>query len=275
MRAVQPFASRTITLPARDATTVELSRVHSAAHIDSLTRIMSGDGAGQIDADTWYSAGSWAAALAAAGGTVELATRIAAGELDNGFALVRPPGHHATRDQAMGFCFFNSIAVAAAALRARGLRPAIVDWDVHHGNGTQDIFYADADVLFVSLHEWPQYPGTGAAAETGVGAGIGATLNVPVPAGTDGARYLEIFTAQVVPRVRAFAPDIILVSAGFDAHRADPIGGLALDTATYAALTRALLAISPRLLCVLEGGYDLDALGQSVAAVLDVLVKGA
>jgi acetoin utilization deacetylase AcuC-like enzyme len=208
----------------------------------------------------------------AAGATVEMAQKIHRGELDNGAAFVRPPGHHATADRAMGFCLLNNVAVAAAVLREEGARVAVFDWDVHHGNGTEAIFDDDDRVLYVSTHEWPQYPGTGPAHYRGRGRGEGYTVNVPLPAGTDGAAYLEAYRAKVKPALEGFRPDVILISAGFDAHKDDPLGGLALDEETYVAVTRDLRGIQSRLAVILEGGYDLDAIARSSVRVVETLL---
>jgi acetoin utilization deacetylase AcuC-like enzyme len=264
--------ARTVHVEARAATRQELERVHAPAYLDELESLVADGGSGWIDPDTYYSPGSWTAALLAAGATVELAERVADGRLANGAAFVRPPGHHATRDQAMGFCLLNNVAVAAAALRARGLRVAIFDWDVHHGNGTEEMFADEPDVLYVSTHEWPQYPGTGAAQYAGRGGGLGYTVNVPLPAGTDEVAYLAAYRARVRPSIQRFRPDAILVSAGFDAHRDDPLGGLALVESTYDQLTRDLLALSPRVAVVLEGGYDLRAIARSSVRVVRTLL---
>jgi acetoin utilization deacetylase AcuC-like enzyme len=265
------LAERAIRVAARPATRAELERVHAAYYLDELEEVVS-RGAGWLDPDTFYSPGTWPAALLAAGATVELAVRVADGTLDAGAAFVRPPGHHATRDRAMGFCLLNNVAVAAAELHARGLRVAIFDWDVHHGNGTEAIFDEDPGVLYVSTHEWPQYPGTGPAEYTGRGAGAGFTVNVPLPAGTDGARYLEAYRGRVRPAIEHFRPDVILISAGFDAHRDDPLGGLALDDETYSTLTADLRALQPKVAVVLEGGYDLGAIARSSVRVMKTLL---
>jgi acetoin utilization deacetylase AcuC-like enzyme len=265
--------ARTEPVAPRAATRAELERVHTPAYLDALEARVAGQ-AGWLDADTFYSPRSWEIALLAAGATVEIAERVAAGALDAAVAFVRPPGHHAMRDRAMGFCLINNVAVAAAALRARGSRVAIFDWDVHHGNGTESIFAEDPDVLYASTHEWPQYPGTGPAHYTGRGHGEGATVNVPLAAGTDGTAYLQAVHARVVPALERFRPDVILVSAGFDAHRDDPLGGLALDENTYVQATRILRTIQPRLVLTLEGGYDLSAIARSSVRVLETLVGG-
>jgi acetoin utilization deacetylase AcuC-like enzyme len=263
--------ARTVEVAARPASRAELERVHTAEHLDALDRELQ-KGEGWLDSDTYFSAGSREAALYAAGATIELATRVASGELDNGIAIVRPPGHHATRERSMGFCLLNNIAAAAAALEAGGARVAIFDWDVHHGNGTEEIFAADPNVLYVSMHEWPQYPGTGPAFYTGEGAGLGATLNVPLAAGTDGPTWIDRFHKRCVPVIEAFRPEVILVSAGFDAHREDPLGGLRLEESTYDAATRALAKIQPRIAMALEGGYHPGALARSTVRVLKTLL---
>ena len=202
-------------------------------------------------------------------------TPIKSGRADNGLALVRPPGHHAEINRAMGFCLFNNVAVAAAHLRRQdGIeRVAIVDWDVHHGNGTQDVFYSDPRVLFVSLHQHPLYPGTGMVIETGAGEGDGYTVNVPLPAGKGDADYVRAFEQIVAPATREFDPDFVLVSAGFDTDGRDPLGGMNMTAAGFAALTRILMDVARdrcggRLAAVLEGGYSLEALEEGVGAVL-------
>jgi len=263
---------RCVRVAARPATRAELERVHAPDYLDMLERTVGGGGSGWLDPDTFYSEGSWTAALLAAGAAVDLALAVADGTLDNGAAFVRPPGHHATRDRAMGFCLLNNVAVAAAALRARQKRVAIFDWDVHHGNGTEAIFDEEPDVLYCSTHEWPQYPGTGLADYVGTGRGAGATVNVPLPRGTRPEAYLAAYRARIQPAIAAFAPDVILVSAGFDAHVADPLGGLRLDDDTFETLTRDMLALCPRVAVVLEGGYDLDALASSSVRVVQTLL---
>jgi acetoin utilization deacetylase AcuC-like enzyme len=264
-----------VRVAARPATRAELERVHTSDYLDALERTVAPGGAGWLDPDTYFSDGTWTATLLAAGAVVDLARLVAAGELDNGAAFVRPPGHHATADRAMGFCLVNHIAVAAADLRALGKRVAIFDWDVHHGNGTEAIFDEEPDVLYCSTHEWPQYPGTGLGSYTGAGRGVGATVNVPLPRGTRPDEYLAAYHGRIHPAIAAFAPDVLLVSAGFDAHREDPLGGLRLEDETYVALTRDLLGLCPRLAVVLEGGYNLDALARSSIRVLETLLGGA
>jgi acetoin utilization deacetylase AcuC-like enzyme len=235
-------------------------------------------GGGMLDMDTVASPGSWTAALHAAGGACALVDALLAGEAATGASLHRPPGHHATVDRAMGFCLFNSVAVAAGhALDAHGLdRVLIADFDVHHGNGTNDIFHERSDVLFASLHEWPLYPGTGPADDIGAGAGAGFTVNLPLPAGTGDATWASMVEDVIVPLGRCYEPQLILVSAGFDAHRDDPLARCEVTEDGFAAMTGALRRLagdlSVPLGLVLEGGYGLDALARSVVACLQVLV---
>jgi acetoin utilization deacetylase AcuC-like enzyme len=263
---------KTVPVPARPATRAELERAHSARYLDTLEAAIGKGGSGWLDADTYYCEHTWTAALLAAGASLELAEQVSSGKLDNGFAFVRPPGHHALRERAMGFCLINNVAVAAAHLHARGQRVAILDWDVHHGNGTEAIFDEEPEVLYVSTHEWPQYPGTGPALHTGSGRGVGTKLNVPLPARTSGAAYLRAYDTKVKPAIESFRPDFILVSAGFDAHHDDPIGGLQLTEDTYVTVTQHLMSVQPKLAMVLEGGYDLGASARSSVAVLQAMV---
>ena len=246
-----------------------IERVHPERLVRALERFCA-DGGGYLDADTHVGAASFEAARLAAGAGLELVDRLDRGEGDTGFCAVRPPGHHATATRSMGFCLFNNVAVTAAALAERGERVAIVDYDAHHGNGTQDIFAADDGVFYVSFHEWPLYPGTGALHEVGTGAGLGSTLNLPFPAGTTGDVYRRALADLVLPALAAFAPTWLLISAGFDAHRDDPLTGLALTAGDYADITADLLPLVPpgRRLLFLEGGYDLDGLRHSAGAAL-------
>ncbi len=258
----------------RDATPAELERVHTPEHLTRLRRL-SDAGGGILDRDTMASARSWAAAVRAAGAGLAAVDALGRGEGEVAFLALRPPGHHARPDVSMGFCLLNNNAVTAAALAARGERVCIVDYDAHHGNGTQEIFYADDRVLYVSLHEWPLYPGTGRIDETGAGAGAGATCNVPLPAGATGDLYLRAFDEVIGPLVARFAHDWVLVSVGFDAHRADPLTGLGLSAGDYGALAARTAALAPRpgrVILFLEGGYDLAAIQASVAATLPPLV---
>ncbi|MDH3707240.1 MAG: histone deacetylase, partial [Acidimicrobiia bacterium] len=257
----------------RPATRADLEVVHDVALLDTIEAV-AGRGGGRLDMDTVMNDASLDAALLAAGAGLEAVDGLLAGEADAAFCAVRPPGHHATGERSMGFCLFNNVAVTAAALRARGERVAIVDFDVHHGNGTQDIFAADADVLFVSLHQRPLYPGTGAVTELGVDDGVGTTVNVPVPPGATGALYRRAFDRVIGPAVARFAPTWLLVSAGFDGHRRDPLGEVDLSAGDYAEFIRFLRELIPagRLVVFLEGGYDLDALTWSTGAVVAELV---
>lgn len=266
-----------VSLEPRDARREELERVHAPALIEAL-EAASAAGGGALDPDTVMSAGSWSAAIRAAGAGLAAVDALTSDEGDAAFLALRPPGHHATNSRAMGFCLLNNVAIAAAELVSRGERVAILDYDAHHGNGTQDIFWSDPRVLYVSLHQWPLYPGTGRLDDRGAGEGEGTTCNVPLPAGATGDVYLRAFDDVVEPVVAGFAPDWILVSAGFDAHRADPLTGLALTAADYAALARRSAALAPRrgrVAVFLEGGYDLEALRDSVAATLPPLLGEA
>lgn len=265
-------ADALVAVEPRPATREHLRRVHPDWYLDRLTAVGEGGG-GWIDADTRMSPRSADAAAMAAGAGLSVVERLRAGHGDAGFCAVRPPGHHATRVDAMGFCLVSNIAVVAADLVASGERVWIFDYDAHHGNGTQDVFYDDARVLFVSTHQWPLYPGTGRLTERGVGAGEGSTLNVPLPAGATGDVYIEAFDTVIAPVVERFAPTWLLISAGFDAHRDDPIADLGLSAADFGALTRRAMEHVPagRRLAMLEGGYDLDALSMSSAAVLGAL----
>jgi acetoin utilization deacetylase AcuC-like enzyme len=255
------------------ATDADLVRIHPDAYRRAL-RSFCEAGGGDLDGDTSVVPDSWQAALLAAGAGIEVVARLQAGEGDAGFCAVRPPGHHALASQAMGFCLFNNVAVAAAHLRDQGERVVIVDYDAHHGNGTQDLFWTDPEVLYISMHEWPQYPGTGGIREVGDGAGRGTTLNLPFPSHTTGDVYRRAVDDVIGPAVEQFGATWMLISAGFDAHRADPITDLGLSSGDYADLTAALVPlVDPgRRLLFLEGGYDLDALARCSGAVLSALV---
>ena len=250
----------------RPATRKELSRVHTTGHLDTIAA--SEGRAVMLDEDTFTSPESAEIALLAAGATV-MAADHALGHGEPAFALVRPPGHHAERDSAMGFCLYNNVAVAAAHALARGLdRVAIVDIDVHHGNGTQWAFYDDPRVLYVSTHQFPFYPGTGAADETGTGAGAGFTVNVPLEMGATDADYDLVYRSTVVPVLREFSPQLLLVSAGFDAHERDPLASMRVTTAGYASVVRQLMTAAGKtaVAFVTEGGYDLAALADCLDA---------
>jgi acetoin utilization deacetylase AcuC-like enzyme len=265
-------ADELVPVEPRAATREELERVHPAGYLDAIERFCVAGG-GQIDADTAASVDSWDAAIRAAGAGIAAVDVLDRGDAGSAFCAVRPPGHHATPSRAMGFCLLNNVAVVAAHLAARGERVLIVDYDAHHGNGTQDVFYADPRVLYVSMHEYPLYPGTGALSEVGSGDAVGCTMNFPVPAGTTGDVYLSAVDEVLAPVVERFAPTWLLVSAGFDAHRRDPLTGLGLSSGDFGVLTDRLLEFAPpgRRLLMLEGGYDLQALADSTAAVLSVL----
>ena len=253
------------------ATDDDILLVHARTHL-SIVKRAAQRGGQWLDGDTYVSPQSYDVALLSAGGAVE-ATRLWERGLVP-FALVRPPGHHATPDRAMGFCLFNNIAIAAARLLAQGYeRVAIVDWDVHHGNGTQAAFNREPRVLFVSMHLWPHYPGTGSAAECGEGAAAGTMVNIPLPAGCTDGDYLHAFDVLVEPIVRQFAPQAILVSAGEDIHEVDPLGGMDVTEAGFAGMALRVLRLAQelcegRLAFILEGGYDRPATARAIEAVL-------
>jgi acetoin utilization deacetylase AcuC-like enzyme len=261
----------------RKAAREELERVHTGEHVDLIAESAQRDTT-MLDPDTHTSPESYPIALHAAGALLDLIDAVMEGRIGNGFAAVRPPGHHAEADQAMGFCLFNNIAVAARHLIDRhGLeRVLIVDYDVHHGNGTQNTFYHDPRVLFVSLHQYPFYPGTGAAEETGGGDGRDYTVNIPFPGGLGDTDYLAAFDRVVVPIARRFEPEFVLVSAGFDAHWADPLAGMQVTEKGFVGMSRRLLAVaheccSGRCVATLEGGYNLNALSLCVGKVLEAM----
>jgi len=256
----------------RRATVDELERVHPGRYLGAMERYCA-SGGGRIDDDTGTNDASWDAATLAAGAGLTAIEGLDRGDGVAAFCAVRPPGHHATSSRAMGFCLVNNVAVSAAALAARGERVLIVDFDAHHGNGTQDAFYADPRVFYVSFHEWPLYPGTGRLSERGEGDGLGTNLNFPLPAGSTGDVYLRGIDHVVAPLVDAFAPTWVLLSAGFDAHRRDPLAGLSLSAGDFGLITERLCAFAPpgRRLVFLEGGYDLQALADSAAASLGAL----
>jgi acetoin utilization deacetylase AcuC-like enzyme len=261
----------------RLATPEEIMLVHGEGHFDRVARTRALERFA-FDADTPVSAGSFEVASLATGGVLELLDAVMVGRLRRGFALIRPPGHHAERERAMGFCLFNNVAIGAAYLRARyGLeRVLIVDWDVHHGNGTQHVFLGDPGVLYISLHRFPFYPGTGALGEVGTRDGAGFTVNLPFPGGFGDAEYLDAFHSVIEPIALEYAPQFVLISAGFDAHGRDPLGGMEVSERGFAAMARSLIGIADqvaggRCVAVLEGGYDLQAMRDSALAVLDEL----
>jgi acetoin utilization deacetylase AcuC-like enzyme len=263
-------------LPQRAAARDELLRVHSAPYLDALERFCAAGG-GELDPDTVVAPGSWDTALAAAGAGVAAVAALRDGAGDAAFVAARPPGHHAERTRGMGFCLINNVAVSAAALAASGDRVLIVDWDVHHGNGTQEIFWDDPAVAYFSTHQSPLYPGTGRMGETGGSNAPGTTVNVPLPPGATGVALRRAVEEVAQPLAGWFHPDWVLVSAGFDAHRDDPLADLQLTSGDYADLAVLVAALAPapgRLVLFLEGGYDLPALRRSVAATLSALVGG-
>lgn len=266
-----------VPIPARPARRVELAAAHSGDLLDRLETALEPRRFAELDADTYLSPGSFDAAWRAAGGAVELVQALMNGQARRGIALLRPPGHHAERNRAMGFCLLNNVAIAAyAALGAGAERLAIVDWDVHHGNGTQAIFEEDPRVMSISLHQWPLYPGTGAPDETGRGAGRGSQANFALPPGSGPAEYANAFRMGVLPTLDSFQPELILISAGYDAHRADPLASMLLDARAYAEMTSALVELaethaSGRIAAFLEGGYDLAALEESLEATAEAL----
>lgn len=256
-----------------------LELVHPPSYIALIERACR-EGPTALDPDTVASPGSWEAALRAVGAVTQAIDEMLGGALDSAFCAVRPPGHHALADRAMGFCLFNNVAIGARhAQRRHGLsRILIVDWDVHHGNGTQAIFYDDPSVLYFSTHQFPFYPGTGARGETGRGAGAGFTLNMPLPAGAGDADLLRAFEGVLAPKAAECPPELVLISAGFDAHRDESLAQLALTETGYAQLTRIVRRIAEstargQIVSVLEGGYDLRALGASVEAHLRALLE--
>jgi acetoin utilization deacetylase AcuC-like enzyme len=284
LRAIQdmlesfPLRDRLARLQARDAGFEELARVHAPDYIRRIEATR-GRQLTVLDPDTSACPASYAAALRAAGGVLAAVEAVLGGGYAGAFAAVRPPGHHAEADRAMGFCLFNNAAVAArAALERHGLRRALlVDWDVHHGNGSMHSFYDSPEVLYFSVHQYPHYPGTGGVEETGRGRGAGYTVNVPLPGGQGDAEYLAVFRELLRPLALDYRPELIVISAGFDVHRDDPLADMQVTEAGFGGMTRVLVEVAEaccpgRLVFALEGGYDLDALSSGVAAVLRALL---
>ncbi|MGO9257594.1 MAG: histone deacetylase [Bryobacteraceae bacterium] len=262
----------------RAITAPELELCHSPEYLRAARHDIEAGHPYLSTGDTDITRNTWEVASQAAGGVLNAVDAVAAGRVRNAFCAVRPPGHHATRRRGMGFCVFNSVALGARyAQRRHGLeRVMIVDWDVHHGNGTQDIFYDDPTVFFFSTHQWPWYPGTGRADETGAGSGVGTTMNFPLPAGSGRAEILPLFQEVLAPAAERFRPDLVMISAGFDSREGDPLGRFTLTDRDFADLTRELMAIADRhangrLVSVLEGGYNLAGLASAAAAHVEAL----
>lgn len=277
-QALESFRAHVTPIAPRAAERDELRLAHSASLIDALAETRAG-APGRIDADTYHVGESFDVACLAAGATIDLVDAALRDERPRGFAAVRPPGHHAETDRAMGFCLLNNVAVATRVAQARHGRPRILifDWDVHHGNGTQHAFESEPDVFYVSTHQFPFYPGTGRFAEAGSGAGVGATLNVPMPGGCGDSEYVGVVDRIVAPAARAFGPDLIVVSCGFDAHEDDPLASMRVTRAGFRAMAMRMRALADelcrgRIVHVLEGGYSLLGLREGAEAVLESLV---
>lgn len=276
----QPWFEHLIPIEPRLAEREWLWEVHEESYLDRAEQACH-RGESYLDvADVRISKASFDIALQAAGGSLELADRVICGEIDNGFALVRPPGHHAERNMALGFCLFNNVAILARYLQKRHSldRILILDWDVHHGNGTQHSFETDPSVLYVSLHQYPYYPGTGSVSENGTGRGQGATLNCPMWAGAGDSDYEEAFLTRILPKVDRFKPQAIVISAGFDAHVDDPLGGIRLSTEFFGWMSARMMEAADkyagnRLISVLEGGYNLEMLPRCIVRHLSVLLE--
>jgi acetoin utilization deacetylase AcuC-like enzyme len=272
--------SRLVRIEPSPASDEWIIQVHTASYVESLKRRVPTSGHVSLDPDTSMSSGSLSAAYLAVGGALAAIDAIMSGSVEHAFCAVRPPGHHAERDRSMGFCLFNNVAIAARYLQRRhGMaRVLIIDWDVHHGNGTQHAFYDDPSVLFFSTHQYPYYPGTGRDTERGKGPGEGMTINVPMTAGEGDDAYRDVFENVLLPAADDFKPEFVIVSAGFDAHMDDPLAGMGLTEAGYSDLTRRALHIAKRhsggrLLSCLEGGYNLHALAASVEQHLLALLE--
>lgn len=265
----------------RAASVEEMMLCHTQEYVESVERTANCERT-DFDPDTHASAETWATATLAAGGVLSALEAVLDGAAENAFAIIRPPGHHALRQRAMGFCFFNNVAIAASWLvKVRGMRRVLIlDWDVHHGNGTQEIFYDSPEVLYMSIHQYPFYPGTGWLDQIGIGGGAGFTVNAPVPATFGDSEYLKIFDCLFLPVARQFKPEFVLISAGFDAHYRDPLGGMRITEAGFLAMTRRLLRLADeccagKMVAALEGGYDLRALADCGRTVLDELGRDA
>lgn len=267
-------------IPAKPADEAWLREIHSAKYLLRAKETCA-SGSHLLDTpDVGISLHSLDRAILAAGAAIELADKMASGVIQNGFALLRPPGHHAEKETAMGFCLLNNVAILARYLQKKYAfeKIAILDWDVHHGNGTQHAFEEDPSVFYISLHQFPFYPGTGSSSETGIGRGRGTTLNCPMPAGSTDWSYEQAFRLKILPALESYKPDVILISAGFDAHQADPLGQINLSTEFYGWMTEQLMEIAHkhsggRILSILEGGYNLQALPLCVARHIQALLK--
>ncbi len=270
------LARSVVWLPLREATNKELRLVHDSSYIARVEHVCQAGGGVLDRGDTIAGPSSFRVARVAVGTVLGAVDAVLGGDAGAAFCAVRPPGHHALAGEAMGFCIFNNVALGAAyALEKHGIRRVfILDWDVHHGNGTQDVFYGRRDVFYCSLHRWPYYPGSGSAAETGEGEGDGCTLNVPLPAGSDESAYLAALKENVVPALQRYGPQLVMISAGFDPHKLDPLGGMALESSSFGTMSRILVeAAGVGVVSVLEGGYHLDALVGSVEAHLTAFLE--
>jgi acetoin utilization deacetylase AcuC-like enzyme len=276
--AIDEVRDRVEIVTPRAAESSEIHRVHEHQMVSLLESTRNGE-PGHLDADTYFGPTSYEVALLAAGGAIDLSLRIASGHAARGLAAIRPPGHHAEANRSMGFCLFNNVAVAVRALQAEAGEPRIliIDWDVHHGNGTQHVFEHDPSVLYVSTHQYPFYPGSGDFGEAGIGRGLGTTLNVPMPAGCGDHEYVGVMQRIIVPTAHHFRPDLILVSCGFDAHRADPLASMTISFEGYRAMAGILRRLADelcggRIVYLLEGGYALDGVREGARAVLETLL---
>lgn len=255
-------------------TEARILSVHTQQHLETIERVCASGGGLLDEGDTHAVPESFEVAMLAAGSVMNAIDIVLGDQAAAAFCAVRPPGHHAERDRPMGFCLFNNVAIGARYAQQKHAieRVAILDWDVHHGNGTQHVFEADPTVLYISLHQYPFYPGTGAQSEQGIGKGKGYTMNFPLPAGTGEDKYVSVFTNEIVPALSRYQPELLLISAGFDAHRDDPLGGMALSEGSFSKMTGLVKDVAP-LVSVLEGGYHLEALGMSVEAHLRALER--
>jgi len=273
------FADRIALTTPRLAEADEILRVHDRQLVATL-EATSGQSLGQIDADTYFSPSSYDTARLAVGSCIDLFSNVLGGQASSGFAAVRPPGHHAEADRSMGFCLFNNVAIATRALQSGGGSPRILiyDWDVHHGNGTQHIFESDRDVLYISTHQFPFYPGTGDFHEVGIDGGQHSTINIPMPAGSGDEEFIGVLQRIVVPAAIAFDPDLIIISCGFDAHRDDPLASMELSRAGYQTMAMTMQSLADllcagRIVFVLEGGYSLDGVREGTEAVLETVTS--